>query len=395
LTVSGLVLVRRKFSPRRGQNATVRSERVPGGNNGEVRVAITVEQCWHRVPGGTAVAACRVIEELKRQPDLDLVGVVAWHRQPPVAPFIPGVPVRHLPLPAPLMYDLWARVQLPRIEWTVRPVDVVHATTILVPPTRKPFVVTVHDLAFLHDPAMFTTRGTGLFRRSLELIKRHADLVLCSSLATLHDCATAGIPTDRLRHVPLGADAVRPVAVAELAEVRSRLGLLKPYLLFVGTKEPRKNLAGLVRAFAQLEDSDHDLVVVGPTGWGEEMTIPSSIAPRVRALGFLPPDDLAAVYAGAAVFVYPSFREGFGLPVAEAMAHGTPVVTSRGTSTEEVAGGAAVLVDPKEPADIARGITEALANATTLAMKGKARAAEMTWAETARLTRAAYDEVAR
>jgi glycosyltransferase involved in cell wall biosynthesis len=360
-----------------------------------VRVAITVEQCWHRVPGGTAVAACRVIEELKRQPDLDLVGVAAWHRQPPVAPFIPGVPVRHLPLPAPLMYDLWARVQLPRIEWTVRPVDVVHATTILVPPTRKPFVVTVHDLAFLHDPAMFTTRGTGLFRRSLELIKRHADLVLCSSLATLHDCATAGIPTDRLRHVPLGADAVRPVAVAELAEVRSRLGLLKPYLLFVGTKEPRKNLAGLVRAFAQLEDSDHDLVVVGPTGWGEEMTIPSSIAPRVRALGFLPPDDLAAVYAGAAVFVYPSFREGFGLPVAEAMAHGTPVVTSRGTSTEEVAGGAAVLVDPNESADIARGITEALANATILAATGKARAAEMTWAETARLTRAAYDEVTR
>jgi glycosyltransferase involved in cell wall biosynthesis len=360
-----------------------------------VRVAITVEQCWHRVPGGTAVAACRVIDELKRQPDLDLVGVAAWHRQPPDAAFDPGLPVRHLPLPAPLMYDLWARVQMPRIEWMTRSVDVVHATTILVPPTRKPFVVTIHDLAFLHDPGMFTDRGAGLFRRSLELIKRRADLVLCSSLATLRDCATAGIPTDRLRHVPLGADEVRPVAVAELAEVRSRLGLLKPYLLFVGTKEPRKNLAGLVRAFAQLEDDDHDLVVVGPTGWGDEMTIPSSIAPRVRALGFLPSHDLAAVYAGAAAFVYPSFREGFGLPVAEAMAHGTPVVTSRGTSTEEVAGGAAVLVDPKEPADIARGITEALAHATTLAAKGRARAAEMTWAETARLTRAAYDEVAR
>ena len=336
-----------------------------------------------------------MIEELKRQPDLDLVGVAAWHRQPPGATFDPRVPVRHVPLPAPLMYDMWARVQMPRIEWTARPVDVVHATTILIPPTRRPLVVTVHDLAFLYDPAMFTARGAGLFRRSLELIKRHADLVLCSSLATLHDCATAGIPTDRLRHVPLGADAVRPVAVAELAEVRSRLGLLQPYLLFVGTKEPRKNLAGLVRAFAHLQDGDYDLVVVGPTGWGDEMTIPSSIAPRVRALGFLPADDLAAVYAGAAVFVYPSFREGFGLPVAEAMVHGTPVVTSRGTSTEEVAGGAAVLVDPNEPADIARGIAEALANATTLAAKGRARAAEMTWVETARLTRAAYDEVAR
>jgi glycosyltransferase involved in cell wall biosynthesis len=293
------------------------------------------------------------------------------------------------------MYDLWARLQMPRIEWMTGAVDVVHATTILVPPTRKPFVVTVHDLAFLHDPAMFTARGTGLFLRSLELIKRHADVVLCSSLATFEDCVAAGIRTDRLRHVPLGVDAVRAVAVAEVAEVRTRLGLLKPYLLFVGTKEPRKNLAGLLNAFALLDDDDHDLVVVGPTGWGDEMDIPSSIAPRVRALGFLPADDLSAVYAGAAAFVYPSFREGFGLPVAEAMAHGTPVVTSRGTSTEEVAGGAAVLIDPNDPADIARGITEALAHATTLAAKGRARAAEMTWSETARLTRAAYEEVAR
>jgi glycosyltransferase involved in cell wall biosynthesis len=360
-----------------------------------VRAAITVEQCWHRVPGGTAIAACRVIEQLRLQEDLHLLGLAAWHRTPPDPTFDPGVPVRHLPIPAPLMYDLWARVQLPRVEWVMPKVDVVHATTVLVPPTRKPLVVTLHDLAFLHDPTMFTTRGAGLFRRSLDLIKRHADVVLCSSQATLDDCLAVGIAPGRLRHVPLGADAVQPVPVAQLAEVRTRLGLMKPYLLFVGTKEPRKNLAGLLKAFAQLEDKDHDLVVVGPTGWGDEMAIPAAIAPRVRAVGFLSADDLAAVYVGAAAFVYPSFREGFGLPVAEAMAHGTPVVTSRGTSTEEVAGGAAVLINPKDPTDIARGITEALANATTLVQLGHARAAQLTWTETARRTRAAYDEVAR
>jgi glycosyltransferase involved in cell wall biosynthesis len=360
-----------------------------------VHAAITVEQCWHRVPGGTAIAACRIIEQLKLQADLQLSGLAAWHRTPPDPTFAPGISVRHVPLPAPLMYDLWARVQLPRAEWFTPKIDVVHATTILVPPTRRPLVVTIHDLAFLHDPTMFTSRGAGLFRRSLDLIKRHADVVLCSSQATLDDCLAAGIATDRLRHVPLGADAVQPVPVAQLAEVRSRLGLMKPYLLFVGTKEPRKNLTGLLKAFAQLEDHDHDLVVVGPTGWGDELSIPSAIAPRVRAVGFLSANDLAAVYVGASAFVYPSLREGFGLPVAEAMAHGTPVVTSRGTSTEEVAGGAAVLIDPLDPTDIARGITEVLANATIFSDRGRARAAELTWAETAQRTRAAYEEVAR
>ena len=357
-------------------------------------MAITVEQCWHRVPGGTAVAACRVIEALKGQPDLRLTGVAAWHREPPDPVFDPGVRVRHVPLPAPVMYDLWARVRQPRVEHIVRDVDVVHGTTILVPPTRKPLVVTIHDLAFLHDPAMFTSRGVGLFRRSLELIKRHADLVLCSSQATLDDCLAAGLRADQLRHVPLGTDPVQPVTTAERAALTSRLGLAKPYLLFVGTKEPRKNLAGLLAAFVQVED-DVDLVVVGPPGWGSEVSIPTAVSARVHSVGFVSAADLAALYAGATAFVYPSFREGFGLPVAEAMAHGTPVVTSRGTSTEEVAGGAAVLVNPHDLADIARGIAEAVTNATTLTIKGRIRAAELTWARTAELTRAAYEEVAR
>jgi glycosyltransferase involved in cell wall biosynthesis len=357
--------------------------------------AVTLEQCWHRVPGGTAVAACRVVRELSGQADLDLVGIAAWHGREPLPVFAPGIPVRHAPLPGPLLYDAWAYLHGPRPEWLVRGIDVVHATTILVPPTRRPLVVTIHDLAFLHDQTQFTGRGVRLFRNALARIVRRADLVLCSSMSTLNDCEIVGIGADRLRLVPLGVDPVAPVPVEAIAEVRSRLGLLKPYLLFVGTKEPRKNLNGLLQAMVALDDKRHDLVVVGPTGWGTEIDVPPSVASRVRTIGFVPADDLAALYAGASVFVYPSFREGFGLPVAEAMAHGTAVVTSRGTSTEEVAGGAAVLVDPLDPIDIARGIADALADSAELSRRGRARAAELTWSHTAALTRQAYEDVRR
>jgi glycosyltransferase involved in cell wall biosynthesis len=113
----------------------------------------------------------------------------------------------------------------------------------------------------------------------------------------------------------------------------------------------------------------------------------------VRFVGFVPDADLAGLYAGAEVFCYPSEREGYGLPVLEAMAQGTPVVTSRGTATEETAGGAAVLVDPLDPDDIARGIVEARAHRSTLSEKGVARADDASWSETARLTADAYREL--
>ena len=103
----------------------------------------------------------------------------------------------------------------------------------------------------------------------------------------------------------------------------ARHGISRPYVLFVGTQEPRKNLAGLLQAFARLEDKHLDLVVIGPIGWGADLKVPDAIKDRVHAVGFVHQSDLAALYAGAAVFAYPVFREGFGLPVAEAMAMDT------------------------------------------------------------------------
>jgi len=354
-----------------------------------VRVAYTLEQCWHAVPGGTGVAAVRIAEAMENQDDIRLIGVAGRHRHLPPDPWTPPIPIAHLPVGGPWLYEAWLRLGRPHVERATGHVDVTHATTIIPPPSRSPLVVTLHDLAFLHEPSHFTKHGVGVFTRSLAIIRRRADLVLCSSQATMDDCVYAGLDSDRLRLVPLGVD-VDPAPPAEVARVRALYTLPERYLLFVGTVEPRKNLRGLAAAVAML-DEPLPLVVAGAEGWGE-IGIEADI--DIRFLGFVPHEDLHPLYAGAHVFCYPSEREGYGLPVLEAMAQGVPVVTSVGTATEETAGMAAVLVEPKDPVDIARGITEANARRTELSAKGLVRAHKLTWSSTAGLTAAAYRELA-
>jgi glycosyltransferase involved in cell wall biosynthesis len=353
-----------------------------------VRVAYTLEQCWHRVPGGTGVAALRIAEAMGDQNDVTLIAVAGRHAHLPSDPWSPAIPIAHLPVGGPLLYELWLRRDWPKVERATGPVDVAHATTLIPCATDAPLVVTLHDLAFLHDPSQFTKRGNRVFRRSLDHIRGRADLMLCSSQATMDDCVAAGLNPDRLRLVPLGVEAVRADA-ADVARVRALYRLPERYLLFVGTVEPRKNLRGLVDAVARLEDP-LPLVVAGAEGWGD-VAIPA--VGDVRFIGFVPAPDLSGLYAGALVFCYPSEREGYGLPVLEAMAQGTPVVTSSGTATEETAGGAAVLVDPSDPDDIARGISDAIGGRAELSSRGLARAAQSTWGETAQRTAAAYREL--
>lgn len=364
-----------------------------------VRVAVVVEPSWHDVPGGTALAALAVMRELAGRPgEVDQIGVAAWHRSTPPAPFAPPMPVRHLPLPRALLYESWLRARQPHVQLVTGRVDVVHAPNIIVPPAgRAGLAVTVHDLAFLHDPSHFSAHGLSVFRRSLDLVRRRADLVLCPSMNVLDDCAAHGIRPERLRYVPNGVAPQEPVGPDEVARIRTTYGLERPYVLFNGTIEPRKNLGRLVEAMRLLVSDGHDLdlVLAGPPGWGDGFAPPQGeLAARVRAVGFVPEDDLRALFAGAAAFCMPSLREGFGLPILQAMAQRAPVVTSAGSSTQEVAGGAAVLVDPLDAHDIARGIVEAMARADELVPLGLARVAEMTWSRSADLTLAAYRELA-
>ena len=359
------------------------------------RVAFTIEQCWHRVPGGTAVAAIEAARALVDDGSIELIGVAARHRNPPPAAYAPPIPVAHLPLPRIALYEAWHRLRAPRVERATGPVDVVHATSIAIPPKSGPLIVTMHDLAFLHEPAHFTRRGLAFFRRGLELAKSDADLVLCVSQVTRRDCIAAGFDPGRLVTVPLGVKSVR-ARPEDVARVATKYGLNRTYVMWAGTIEPRKNLRGLIRAFMSL-DSDLDLVLAGPKGWNEDLdALLASGRERVRVLGFVPPEDLGPLYAGAAVFCFPSFLEGFGFPVLEAMAQGTPVVTSKETSTEELAEGAGVLVDPRDPEAIAAGLTSVLedgALAARLREAGLRRAAKYTWERTAGLIGDAYARV--
>ena len=353
-----------------------------------MRIAYTFEQCWHRVPGGTGIAAIEVARELALIDDVDLIGVAGRHRNPPTEGFVPPIAMTTLPIGGPLLYESWLRLKWPKVESVVNDADLVHATTIIPPATSLPLVVTIHDVAFLRHPDFFTARGNKVFRRSLDIIREKAAMVLCSSQATLDDCQAAGIDSDRLRLVPLGVTS-QTITDADRARVRATYDLPERFVLFVGTLEPRKNLARLIAALDSMRGAP-PLVVVGMEGWGDYAP---STAYDVRFTGFVPAHNLPALYEACTVFAFPSVLEGYGLPVIEAMAHGAAVVTSRGTSTEEVAGGAAVLVDPLDIASIASGLSEALANVDQLRSSGIARAAEVPWSVTAAATASAYREV--
>lgn len=294
------------------------------------------------------------------------------------------------------MYQGWNRFRWPSIEKATGPVDVIHATSIAIPPKTSPLVVTVHDLAFVNEPRNFTKRGVRFFRRGMRITWREADLVLCPSEATKRECLKTGLQADRIRVVPMGVH-VEPASESDVAATKARYGLERPYILWTGTIEPRKNLPRLLRAYGTLEP-EHELVLVGPKGWNEDIErMLAGQRPDIKVLGFVPHPDLRALYAGADVFCFPSLEEGFGLPVLEAMAQGTPVVTSKGTSTEELGQDAAVLVNPASSESVKEGLRRVLEDeslARKLSDAGRQRAAEYSWDRTAEGCVAAYKELA-
>jgi glycosyltransferase involved in cell wall biosynthesis len=359
-------------------------------------VAVTLEQLWHAVPGGTATSILRTLEAMADVPGVEPVGVAAMHRASPRPPFQPPVGVRHLPLPRLALYEAWHRLRRPAVQLVTGRVDVVHATTFAIPPKRSPLVVTVHDLAFLRTPEHFSRRGNAFFRCGLELVQRDADLVLVPSQATWDDCVHAGVPAQRLRLVPWGVTAL-DVTADDVARVRRQVGVSRPYVMWCGTLEPRKNVRTLLEAYQLLlGSSDVDLVMVGPQGWGDAGTEALERLPpgRVHTTGFVSDTDLHALYAGARAFCYPSMWEGFGMPVLEAMAHGVPVVTSTGTPMAELVGDAGLAVDPRDVEAVAGALRRVMGEGRNgYAERSLSRAATFTWRRAAELTGAAYREL--
>ncbi len=360
------------------------------------RVAAVVEQSWHRVPGGTATSTVRTVDALAAFTDVDVIGIAARHSEGAPADLTPTVPVQHLPLSRTALYESWHRFRRPSVTRWTGPIDLVHATGGVVPPrSGVALVATIHDLTFLHRPEQFTRRGVSFMTRSLELAQREADMVIVPSEATAEDCLSAGIERRRLRVIPWGCTpAVIPDA--DRASVRAAYSLSDEFLLWVGTAEPRKNLPALLEAHGRTQ-SDLPLILVGPPGWGRDAAYGAPGGDeRVRHLGVVPQSVLTVLYELATAFVYPSLMEGFGMPVLEAMAQGTPVITSRWSATEEVAGDAARLIDPADSGSIAVAIDELVSDVALrdhLGERARSRAAGLTWENTANLTAEVYREV--
>ncbi|MEV4419455.1 glycosyltransferase family 1 protein [Patulibacter sp. NPDC049589] len=265
------------------------------------------------------------------------------------------------------------------------------ASYLLAAASPVPTVATVFDLVAF-DPATSPPRGALAERATLPLALHRGATFACISEATRHELLSRFPAAERRAAVTiLGVDQDLDRRASARPDVVARLGLPERFVLSVGTREPRKNLVRTIRAFGTLPAAvrgDRRLVVVGHKGWQDE-EIDGAMADAgdlVHLAGFVDDDDLPAVYAAADAFVYASFHEGFGLPVLEAMAVGTPVVTSNVSSLPEVAGDAAVTVDPLSVDAIAAGLAEILsddARAADLGARGRRRAAEFTWARTA------------
>jgi glycosyltransferase involved in cell wall biosynthesis len=273
----------------------------------------------------------------------------------------------------------WYLAGLPR-EAARAGAGVLHCTTFRGPlRSRAPVVVTVHDLAVLRSPELFTPWVRLYARTLLRPVVRAAARVLAVSEFTAREVVElCGVREERVRVVPNGAgEPFVPAGPAAEGD----------YVLAVATLEPRKNLPRLAEATRRL---GLELRVVGAVGWGGVEVGGNG----VRWLGEPDDDEVARLYRGALCVAYPSLYEGFGLPVLEALRCGAPVVTSAGTAMEEVANGAAELVDPRDPAAIAAGIERAIARRDELARRGPERAARFTWRAAADATAAVYRELA-
>ena len=294
-----------------------------------------------------------------------------------------GVRIAARPAPARALQEAWARWEWPPVELLAGKIDVFHATNYVLPPLRHARgVVAIHDLNFLLRPGTVTAASA----RLRELLPRS---VQRAGAITVLTEAMAGQVQELYRpRVPVvvtsvGVDEGWFGAVGPAPELRGRLRLPASYVLFVGTLEPRKDLPTLLAAHAQVPGAP-PLVLVGPPGWGAQVNVTGCVA-----TGFLPEDELRAVVAGASVLVVPSLDEGFGIPVAEALACGTPVVASDIPVLREVGGAVARYAQVRSVDGFAAAIEAALSDPGDAAAR-RAWARQFTWDRCAAESRRAY-----
>jgi glycosyltransferase involved in cell wall biosynthesis len=294
---------------------------------------------------------------------------------------------------------LWEQLIQPQVLRQLK-ADLLHAPVFVGPLFAPcPMVVTIHDLSFIRFPELFRATNRIYLTVMTRLSARRARrLIAVSAHAASESAELLGVPRDRIDVVYHGVDPrFRPLPDDTIAAFRQEQEVPEQFVLFVGTLEPRKNLSRLMEAFARVQDKQTMLVLVGGKGWlyndlfakVEDLGLENNVV----FTGYVPNEDLPLWYNAATVLAYPSLYEGFGLPVLEAQACGTPVLTSNVSSLPEAAGDAGMLVDPYHVEAIAEGLNELLANQKQrrrLREQGLAHAQGYTWAHTARETAHVY-----
>jgi len=355
-----------------------------------VWLGLALEQTLAPVPGGTGRYSRELARALAADADGDAVsGWTAWHRDPSPAR-VPGVIGPHrLPLPRRPLVAAWERGLGP----VPRDVDVLHAPTLLVPPRRgRPLVVTIHDAVPWTHPETLTPRGVRFHRRMAGRAAAEADLVVVPTDAVRRELEPI---LDLAGRIDVVGEGVAPglVVPPDADERARRLGLPARYVASLATLEPRKGLGVLVTAMADPAGPRLPLVVAGQPGWGG-VDLPGAAAAaglpadRLVMTGRLGDADLAVFLSRAAVLVVPSRAEGFGLPVLEGMALGTPVVISEAPALVEVAGGAAAVVPIGDAPALARALAEVSADEalrTRLIAAGRVRARQFSWQHAAQM----------
>ncbi|MFZ2199591.1 MAG: glycosyltransferase family 1 protein [Microgenomates group bacterium] len=303
-------------------------------------------------------------EKLKTQSPWDKA---RWHILP-IPPKLASIALNALPIP---------------IESLIGKVDLFHSSDWVEPRVRCPHVTTVHDLVFVKYPETVAHLIVKAQTKRLKRVVNGNGLIIADSKSTKNDLMeTYSLSTERIEVVYPGIDSsYKPASSTDIERVKTKYNLPNNYIFSLGTQEPRKNLTRLESAALSL---NLPLVIAGKHGWGSKTT----------TLGFVPESDLPALYTGATVFAYPSLYEGFGFPVLEAMACGTPVVTSNISSLPELAGDAAILVDPSSIDLIKAGITTAIQNRDICIERGFKQVQKFTWESTARHTMEVYEKTA-
>ena len=326
--------------------------------------------------------------------DISVIPISAWSSMSEfeLAQLEQETGLQILPLGRKLTSLCWTFLNTPPIERHINSeVDLVHAVSLGYPvATRKPLVVTVHDLGPLTHPEYFENTSPWIMKRSLSQAIKQAAQIICVSQSTADELLSVAGNQVQAR-INVIHEGVSDAFFAP-ADPTSLAGLTLPpdgipYILSTGKLSPRKNIHGLIRAMTSLADKiPHHLVLVGGDGWSvsEVYTLleQSGMRDRVHLPGFVSDDQLRALYQRASVYVHPSYYEGFGLTLLEAMASGCPVVTSNVYSLPEVAGDAALLVDPTSSDDIASSIAAICTDdalASELRAKGKVRAESFKW----------------